>query len=87
MAMQNEERYETAIVDTKETLPFVLKLIIGTEGKGDFILLNRLCTSTTALVQCIYKVQELKPLKLHFHYQNQWILHSYGIKYMRDKRI
>ncbi|MBE7122563.1 hypothetical protein [Bacillus cereus] len=68
--MQNEERYETAIVDTKETLPFVLKLIIGTEGKGDFILLNRLCTSTTALVQCIYKVQELKPLKLHFHYQN-----------------
>ena len=70
MAMQNEERYETAIVDTKETLPFVLKLIIGTEGKGDFILLNRLCTSTTALVQCIYKVQELKPLKLHFHYQN-----------------
>ncbi|PGL39066.1 hypothetical protein CN941_02170 [Bacillus cereus] len=68
--MQNEERYETAIVDTKETLPFVLKLIIGNEGKGDFILLNRLCTSTTALVQCIYKVQELKPLKLHFHYQN-----------------
>ncbi|PEA25139.1 hypothetical protein CON44_22265, partial [Bacillus cereus] len=68
--MQNEERYETAIVDTKETLPFVLKLIIGTEGKGDFILLNRLCTSTTGLVQCIYKVQELKPLKLHFHYQN-----------------
>ncbi|SCM94389.1 Uncharacterized protein BWINRASL_02089 [Bacillus mycoides] len=68
--MLNEERYETAIVDTKETLPFVLKLIIGTEGKGDFILLNRLCTSTTALVQCIYKVQELKPLKLHFHYQN-----------------
>ncbi|MED0964217.1 hypothetical protein [Bacillus paramycoides] len=68
--MQNEERYETAIVDTKETLPFVLKLIIGTEGKGDFILLNRLCTSTTALVQCIYKVQELKPLRLHFHYQN-----------------
>ncbi len=32
--MRNEERYETEIVDTNETLPFVLKLIIGTEAKG-----------------------------------------------------
>ncbi|AZJ20396.1 hypothetical protein CN556_10830 [Bacillus wiedmannii] len=68
--MQNEGRYETEIVDTKETLPFVLKLIIGTEAKGEYILLNRLCTSTTALVQCIYKVQELKPIRLHYHYEN-----------------
>ncbi|KFN02368.1 hypothetical protein D0U04_12600 [Bacillus clarus] len=67
--MQNEEHYETEIVDTKEKLPFVLKLIIGTEGKGDFLLLNRLCTSTMGLAQCIYKVQELKPLRLHLHYQ------------------
>ncbi len=64
--MQNEGRYETKIVDTNETLPFVLKLIIGNEGKGDYILLNRLCTSTTALVQCIYKVQELKPIRLQY---------------------
>ncbi|HDX9611240.1 TPA: hypothetical protein ROY01_002280 [Bacillus toyonensis] len=68
--MRNEERYETKIVDTNETLPFVLKLIIGTEAKGDYILLNRLCTSTTALVQCIYKVQELKPIRLHYHYES-----------------
>ncbi|EMI9086298.1 MULTISPECIES: hypothetical protein [Bacillus] len=68
--MQNEWRCETEIVDTKETLPFVLKLIIGTEAKGEYILLNRLCTSTTALVQCIYKVQELKPLRLHYHYES-----------------
>ncbi|PEN44728.1 hypothetical protein CN630_22025 [Bacillus wiedmannii] len=68
--MQNEGRYETEIVDTKETLPFVLKLIIGTEAKGEYILLNRLCTSTTALVQCIYKVQELKPIRLHYHYES-----------------
>ncbi|PGB04194.1 hypothetical protein [Bacillus toyonensis] len=68
--MRNEERYETEIVDTNETLPFVLKLIIGTEAKGDYILLNRLCTSTTALVQCIYKVQELKPIRLHYHYES-----------------
>ncbi|OTW85249.1 hypothetical protein BK702_17475 [Bacillus thuringiensis serovar cameroun] len=67
--MRNEERYETEIVDTNETLPFVLKLIIGTEAKGEYILLNRLCTSTTALVQCIYKVQELKPIRLHYHYE------------------
>ena len=33
MDMQNEGRYETKIVDTNETLPFVLKLIIGNEGK------------------------------------------------------
>ena len=70
MVMQNEGRYETEIVDTKETLPFVLKLIIGTETKGEYILLNRLCTSTTALVQCIYKVQELKPIRLQYHYEN-----------------
>jgi len=70
MDMQNEWRCETEIVDTKETLPFVLKLIIGTEAKGEYILLNRLCTSTTALVQCIYKVQELKPLRLHYHYES-----------------
>ncbi|PEM49014.1 hypothetical protein COF80_01305 [Bacillus toyonensis] len=68
--MRNEERYETEIVDTNETLPFVLKLIIGTEAKGEYILLNRLCTSTTALVQCIYKVQELKPIRLHYHYES-----------------
>ncbi|MED0874695.1 hypothetical protein [Bacillus mobilis] len=68
--MQNEGRYETEIVDTKETLPFVLKLIIGSEAKGEYILLNRLCTSTTALVQCIYKVQELKPIRLHYHYES-----------------
>ncbi|MCU5518076.1 hypothetical protein OCF62_26600 [Bacillus wiedmannii] len=68
--MQNEGRYETEIVDTKETLPFVLKLIIGTEAKGEYILLNRLCTTTTALVQCIYKVQELKPIRLHYHYES-----------------
>lgn len=68
--MQNEGRYETEIVDTKETLPFVLKLIIGSEAKGENILLNRLCTSTTALVQCIYKVQELKPIRLHYHYES-----------------
>ncbi|MGN4443903.1 hypothetical protein ACTFOB_03100 [Bacillus cereus group sp. MYBK79-1] len=68
--MQNEVRYETEIVDTKETLPFVLKLIIGSEAKGEYILLNRLCTSTTALVQCIYKVQELKPIRLHYHYES-----------------
>ncbi|MDH4422448.1 hypothetical protein CN931_24975 [Bacillus sp. AFS054943] len=68
--MRNEEQYKTEIVDTKETLPFVLKLIIGTEGKGDHILLNRLCTSTTALVQCIYKIQELKPIRLHYYYEN-----------------
>ncbi|PGA24874.1 hypothetical protein [Bacillus wiedmannii] len=68
--MQNEGRYETEIVDTKETLPFVLKLIIGTEAKGEYILLNRLCTSITALVQCIYKVQELKPIRLHYHYES-----------------
>ncbi|MED3533965.1 hypothetical protein P4493_23565, partial [Bacillus thuringiensis] len=67
--MQNEGRYETKIVDTNETLPFVLKLIIGNEGKGDYILLNRLCTSTTALVQCIYKVQELKPIRLQYNYE------------------
>ncbi|PGZ09397.1 hypothetical protein COE30_08730 [Bacillus cereus] len=68
--MRNEDRYETEIVDTRETLPFVLKLIIGTEGKGDYILLNRLCTSTTALVQCIYKIQELKPIRLYYHYES-----------------
>ncbi|GAB6551723.1 hypothetical protein ACQVSN_00750 [Bacillus mobilis] len=68
--MQNEGRYVTEIVDTKETLPFVLKLIIGSEAKGEYILLNRLCTSTTALVQCIYKVQELKPIRLHYHYES-----------------
>ncbi|KAB2439970.1 hypothetical protein [Bacillus luti] len=68
--MRNEEQYKTEIVDTKETLPFVLKLIIGTEGKGDHILLNRLCTSTTALVECIYKIQELKPIRLHYYYEN-----------------
>ncbi|GAB6449310.1 MULTISPECIES: hypothetical protein [Bacillus] len=68
--MQNEGRYETEIVDTRETLPFVLKLIIGSEAKGEYILLNRLCTSTTALVQCIYKVQELKPIRLHYLYES-----------------
>ncbi len=68
--MQSEERYETEIVDGKETLPFVLKLIIGTEGRGDYILLNRLCTSTTALVQCIYKIQELKPIRLRYYYES-----------------
>ena len=31
--MQNEGRYETKIVDTNETLPFVLKLIIEMRGK------------------------------------------------------
>ena len=39
-------------------------------NKGEYILLNRLCTSTTALVQCIYKVQELKPIRLQYHYEN-----------------
>ena len=32
--MQNEGRYETEIVDTRNA-PFVLKLIIGTETKGN----------------------------------------------------
>ena len=67
--MQNEECYETEIVDAKEKLPFVLKLIVGIEAKGEFILLNRLCTSTIALSQCVYKVQELKSLRLCLHYQ------------------
>ena len=31
--MQNDGRYETEIVDTKETLPFVLKLIIERSQK------------------------------------------------------
>ncbi|KEK24058.1 hypothetical protein [Bacillus gaemokensis] len=67
--MQNEEWNETEIVDTSEKLPFVLKLSVGTEGKGDFIFLNRLCTSAVAMTQCVYKVQELKPLRLYLHYQ------------------
>ncbi|WP_017149681.1 hypothetical protein [Bacillus bingmayongensis] len=67
--MRNEEQYETEIVDTKDKLPFVLKLIIGTEGKGEFVFLNRLCKHTTTMIHCIYKVQELKALRLILHYQ------------------
>ncbi len=85
--MQNEGRYETEIVDNERNAPFVLKLIIGTETKGEYILLNRLCTSTTALVQCIYKVQELKPIRLQYHYENPMNITLYGIKYMRDRKI
>lgn len=65
--MRNEEQHETEIVDTKDKLPFVLKLIIGTEGKGDFIFLNRLCKHTTTMAHCVYKVQELKALRLTLH--------------------
>ncbi|WP_242142863.1 MULTISPECIES: hypothetical protein [unclassified Bacillus cereus group] len=67
--MQNEERNETEIVDTIEMLPFVLKLIVGSEAKGESIVLNRLCTSAFSLSKCIYKVQELKPLRLSLHYE------------------
>lgn len=69
MGMPNEEQHETEIVDTKDKLPFVLKLIIGTEGKGDFVFLNRLCKHTTTIAHCVYKVQELKALRLMLHCQ------------------
>lgn len=69
MGMRNEEQYETEIIGANENLPFVLKLIVGTEAKGDFIFLNHLCTSTNEMSQCVYKVQELKPLRLHLHCQ------------------
>ena len=49
---------------------FCIKVNHRDGNKGEYILLNRLCTSTTALVQCIYKVQELKPIRLQYHYEN-----------------
>lgn len=84
--MRNEEQYETEIIGANENLPFVLKLIVGTEAKGDFIFLNHLCTSTNEMSQCVYKVQELKPLRLHLHCQKPVRVTFVWNKVYEDKR-
>ena len=55
--------------------------------KGDCILLNRLCTSTTALVQCIYKVQELKPIRLQYNYEIPMNITFIWNKVYEDRKI
>ncbi|MDC2866413.1 hypothetical protein [Bacillus sp. BP-3] len=67
--MLNESTYETEIIETGEKLPFVLKVIVGAEEKGEHIILNKLCASPTTISSCVYKVQELKPLRLHIQSQ------------------
>lgn len=62
--MLNEEVYKTKVVETGESLPFALKLIIGTRNKGEYIVLNKLCVSPYAISECIYSFQELKALRL-----------------------
>ncbi|PGZ97419.1 hypothetical protein COE51_14060 [Bacillus pseudomycoides] len=67
--MLNESAYETEIMETEERLPFVLKIIVGAEEKGEHIVLNKLCASPISISSCIYKIQELKPLRLHIQSQ------------------
>ncbi|MFD3450049.1 hypothetical protein ACFDTO_36345 [Microbacteriaceae bacterium 4G12] len=49
----------------------MLQLIVGSEEKGEVISLGRLCTSPDFLDQCIYEVQELKPLRLRVQYEEE----------------
>ncbi|MGG0187687.1 hypothetical protein [Bacillus rhizoplanae] len=67
--MLNESACETEIIETGERLPFVLKIIVGAEEKGEHIVLNKLCTSPFTISSCVYKIQELKPLRLHIQSQ------------------
>ncbi|MFD0771595.1 hypothetical protein ACFQZ1_22940 [Bacillus sp. CGMCC 1.60114] len=67
--MLNKGVYETEVVETGERLPFVLKIIVGAEEKGEHIVLNKLCTSPFTISSCVYKIQELKPLRLHIQSQ------------------
>ncbi|HDX9578311.1 TPA: hypothetical protein ROX88_001839 [Bacillus pseudomycoides] len=67
--MLNKSTYETEIIDTGERLPFVLKVIVGAEEKGEHIVLNKLCVSPVLIPSCVYKVQELKPLRLQIQSQ------------------
>ena len=67
--MLNESAYETEIMETGERLPFVLKIIVGAEEKGEHVVLNKLCASPISISSCVYKIQELKPLRLHIQTQ------------------
>ncbi|MFX3630021.1 MAG: hypothetical protein ACE3JR_12025 [Ectobacillus sp.] len=62
--MQNRMLYSTEIAGENDKLPFVLQLIIGNGGKGEIVPLGKLCKSLDKISECIYDVQELKPLRL-----------------------
>lgn len=63
--MRNNEEY-TQIIDEGKKLPFLLQLVVGNGEKGDAVPLSRLCESPHFLPECVYEVQELKPLRLQF---------------------
>jgi hypothetical protein len=69
------DSFVTEIVDEHEVLPFRLVLIVGSEEKGEAVPISRLCKSPKDIWKCIYAFQELKPLKLQLHTnQNEEVL-------------
>lgn len=60
--MQNKEVI-TEVIDNGEKLPFLLQLLVG-GGERDIVPLVKLCKSPNFLPECMYEVQELKPLRL-----------------------
>jgi hypothetical protein len=63
--MQNNEA-ATYIIDGEEKQPFLLQIIVGNGERGEAIPLSKLCKSPHLLPECMYEIQELKPLRLQF---------------------
>lgn len=52
------------VLDTAAELPFSLQLLIGSRGKEEIVPIYAVCLGSTLLEECIYPIQELKPIKL-----------------------
>lgn len=67
--MLNNEVY-TAIVDSDKILPFQLQIHVGGGERTEIVSLNKVSESVANMLNCIYEIQELKPLRLIL-YTNQ----------------
>ncbi|MGM9987934.1 MAG: hypothetical protein ACI35O_12005 [Bacillaceae bacterium] len=55
---------ETRVLDDEEKLPFILQLLVGPRGKEEVIPIQHVCLSNIYAGNCIYSIQELKPIKI-----------------------
>ncbi|WP_410775079.1 hypothetical protein [Ectobacillus funiculus] len=75
----------TDIIDSGEKLSFVLQLMVGGGEKGDVIFLDRLCESPRFISQCIYDVQELKPIRLSIQNSTEKVTFTWNKVYEGKK--
>jgi hypothetical protein len=58
--------WETEVVDTNQTLPFLIEIAIGAKGKEEKIPVRKLSMDRKSLDACMYSFVELKPIHLLF---------------------